>query len=184
MVTNNERRKEGKKTWKQKLVYEFIEYGINVAYLAVFLGVFTTYRRLILAQYDIQYLNYGFALIEALILGKVIMIGDLMRLGRKFVEKPLIFTTLYRTVVFTVFVALFKVLEHTISGLLHGQGLAGGFEEIMSKGKYELIAYTLVIFFVFIPFFAFKELSRVLGEGKISELFLRQSGSSVSGLHE
>jgi hypothetical protein len=184
VVTNNEQRKEGKKNWKQKLLHEFIEYWINVAYLAIFFTVFINYRRLILAKYNIEYLNYGIALFEALILAKVIMIGDLLRLGRNFEDKPLIYSTLYRTVVFTIFVTLFKVLEHTVRGLLNGEGLAGGLEEMMSKGKYELLAYLMIIFFVFIPFFAFKELSRVLGKGRISELFFRRKGTFNSELPE
>ena len=40
------------------------------------------YRRLVLAAHDITYTNYWVALIEALILAKVVMIGDVLRLGR------------------------------------------------------------------------------------------------------
>ena len=56
------------KTEKLKEVakHELIEYGMNVAYLAVVFAAFTWYRRLILAAYDIEYTNYWFALIEAL----------------------------------------------------------------------------------------------------------------------
>jgi hypothetical protein len=39
-------------------------------YLAIFFGVFTWYRRFVLAEYRITYLHYGTAIIEALILAK------------------------------------------------------------------------------------------------------------------
>jgi hypothetical protein len=166
--------------WKKKLVHEAIEYWINFIYLAVFFGMFTWYRRLILAEYQISYFNYGAGLVEAAVLAKVIMIGDIMRLGRRLEEKSLIFQTVYKAVVFSVWVGVFAVLEHTISGFLHGKGLAAGFHELMSKGKDELLARCLVTFFAFVPFFAFKELGQVLGEGKIRALFFRRRAPAES----
>jgi len=175
---------EKKTGWKQKLVHEMVEYWINFVYLALFFGVFIFYRRLIMAEYQISYQHYGIVVIKALVLAKVIMIGDVLRLGRRLEDKPLIFVTLYKTVVFTLWVLLFNVLEDAIKGLLHGIGLAGGFNELISKGTDELLAGCLVVFSAFIPFFAFKELGRLLGEGKISELFLRGKSATESDLSE
>ena len=157
---------------KQKLIRELVEYGINVAYLFLFFGVFIIYQRLILAQYHISYEEYGLTLIKALVLGKVIMIGDMLRLGRRLEHKPLIYPTLYKTVVFTVWVFLFSILETTVRGLLHGKGFAGGLEELLGGRQYELLAHCLIVFLAFIPFFAFRELERCLGEGRIGELFV------------
>lgn len=159
---------------KQKVVHEVIEYWITFAYLAFFLVAFTWYRRLILAGYHVQYTNYWFPLIEAAVLAKVIMVGDIMRLGRGLEDKPLILPTLYRTVVFSVWIGVFSLLEATLRGLLHGKGLMGGFEEIASKGRYELLAGCIMAFVAFIPFFALRELDRVLGEGKLRALFWRR----------
>ena len=159
--------------WKQKLIHEMNEYWINFAYLAIFFGLFTTYRRLLLAQYQISYGDYGISLIKALILAKVIMLGDALGIGRRGADRPLIFTTLYKTVIFTLWVLLFSVIESTIRGLLHGKGLAGGLHELLSGRQYEALAQGLVVFSAFLPFFAFRELERVLGEGKIRELFIR-----------
>jgi hypothetical protein len=160
--------------WKKKFIHELREYYINVIYLAFFFGLFAWYRRLILAEYQISYLNYGASIIEALVLGKVIMIGNVLRLGQRFQERPLIFPTVFRAFVFSVWVALYKVIEQTVVGLVRGKGLSGGFNELTGQGSYELIAVSLVIFFAFIPFFAVKELGRVMGEGKLSELFFRR----------
>src|SRR5258708_23630858 len=106
-----------KSGWKQKLKREFIKYWINVLYLAVVFSLFSWYRRLILAHYEIKYLNYGVAIIEAMVLAKVIMIADVMGLSRGlFKERPLIYPTLYNSLVFSVFLALFVALEDTIVG--------------------------------------------------------------------
>ena len=166
--------------WKQRIVSELIEYWIVVVYLACFLGAFAWYRRFVLAEHKIAYLHYGMSVLEALVLAKVILIGDALHLGRVVDDKPLIVPTFYKTVVFTLWVAVFSVLEHTIGGLLHGQGLAEGVEEFLSTGKYELLARCLVTFFAFVPFFAFRELGRVAGVSTLRSLFFRERTRSIT----
>lgn len=162
-----------KNDWRQRITAEFVEYWIVVAFLAWFFAVFAWYRRFVLAEYHISYTHYWIGLFEALVLAKLILIGDAMRIGRRLEHKPLIVPTLWKAVVFSLWVAVFSLLEHTIEGLLRHQGLAGGFEELTSTGKYELLGRCLVMFSVFIPFFACKELERVLGKGQLLTLFFR-----------
>ncbi len=151
-----------------------VVYWFNVCYLALVFSVFTWYRRFLLASYDIEYTNYGFAVIEALVLAKVIMIGEVIRLGRGLEQKPLIYPTLYKTVVFTIFVGVFKLIEQVIKGLWKWEELTGGLIEFIEKGSLELLANSLVVFVAFISFFGVKELGRVLGEDKIQALFFRR----------
>jgi hypothetical protein len=163
-------------SWKQKFVREMIEYWSIVAYLALFLGLFTTYTRLVLRHYSISYAHYGFALLEALVLAKAIMIIDALHWGRKLESKPLVYSTLYKSLIFTFGVMLFTVIEHAIRGYL-GHGLSGILEEIGKIDRDVLTSKCLVVYFSFIPFFAFKELGRILGEGKIVYLFFRSGNS-------
>ncbi|EEF61196.1 hypothetical protein [Pedosphaera parvula] len=167
----------GKKTIgrKQKVVNEMTEYCFTFLYLAFFLGAIAWYRRLILMEYHISYLHYGFAIVEALILAKVILVGNALHLGRELENKRLIYSTIYKAVVFTIFVAVFGVIEHAIEGWLHGNGLVGGLKEFMDTGRDELLARCLITFFAFIPFFGFQEIGRVMGAGKIGELFFKRS---------
>ncbi len=160
--------------WKEKIKREFIRYWINVAYLSATFSIFAWYRRLILAQHEIIYLHYGVAIFEAMVLAKVIMVGEMLGLSRElFKEKPLIYPTLFKSLAFTVFVGIFAVLEGTISGWFKGEGLDGWIIELRNEGKYEFVARCLMIFFIFIPFFAFKELGRMLGIGKLGKWFFR-----------
>jgi hypothetical protein len=158
-------------TLKQKARHELIEYALNVVYLTIVFAAFTIYWRLILASYDIAYTDYGVALIEALILGKVIMIGGLFRLGRSLEDQPLIYSSLYKTAVFCLFCAAFTVAEHTVVGLWTGEGLAAGLHEFAEKGSHEVLANTLMLFVSLFPFFAFKELGRVFGRDRLRDIF-------------
>ena len=159
--------------WKARVRAEMIEYWLNVVYLTLVFASFTVYQRLVLASHGITYTNYWFALIEGLILGKVIMVGGMLHIGRGLEAKPLIFSTLYKTVVFTILVAGFKVIEYAVKGLFAGEGIAGGLAEFAEKGNDIVVANSLVVFIALIPFFAFKELGRVVGRKKIAALFFR-----------
>jgi hypothetical protein len=151
-----------------------VEYGLNFAYLTLMFAAFTQYRRLLLAAHDITYTNYWFAVIEAAVLAKVIMIGGVVRLGRGLEDKPLVCPTLCKTAVFTVFVGLFKIIEHVIKTLWHGQPFMAGLVEFSENGFRLVLANPLVVLVAFIPFFAVKEVDRVLGEGKRWALFFRR----------
>ena len=159
--------------WRDRMLHEIGEYLVNVIYLALVFAAFTQYRRLLLAAHDIIYTNYWVALIQALIFGKVIMVGALFRLGRNLEQKPLIVPTLYKAVVFTFLVVVFHLVEHAIKGLWQGNTLTGSLVAFLKQGRHELLAGSLVIFVALIPFFAVKELGRVLGEDKIRTLFFR-----------
>jgi Na+/alanine symporter len=170
-MSSTDKKKGG---WKQRIFHEMFEYWMNFFYLTLMFAAFTQYRRLVLAAHDIIYTNYWIAVIEAAVLAKVIMIGGVLRLGRGLEKKSLLYSTLYKTFVFSLFVAVFKLIEHMIKGLWKGNGLTQSLADYFGRGPHELLANVLVVFVAFIPFFAFKELGRVLGEGRVWDLFFRR----------
>jgi hypothetical protein len=126
--------------WKEKIFREFGEYATIVIYLSLVFAAFTQYRRLVLAAHDISYTNYWIALVEAFILGKVIMIGSVLRIGRRLENMPLIFPALYKTVMFTLLVVVFTLCEHGLKGLWTGKGFGSGLLEFLGRGAHELLA--------------------------------------------
>lgn len=167
--------KANKPDWLKKIARNMINYYIYFIYLACFFCVFTLYRSLVLAQYKISYFNYGVSLLEAMVLAKVIMLGEIFHLGSKLKNKPLIITILYKSIIFTVWVGIFGTCEHTIPGIIKGNTISGSFEDFFSVGWHELLARCLVVFFAFIPFFAFKELGLIIGKGRLQKLFFKKS---------
>jgi hypothetical protein len=165
---------------KQKLAYEFQRFLMVFVYLALLIGAFTTYRRLLMDEYHLGYLAYGYGLIQALVLAKLIVLGESLGLGERFCDRPLIIPTLYKAVIFGILALVFSLLEHFIRGLLHGKDLAVSFQELVSVGGYEILARVLVMFVAFIPFFAFREAGRVLGQVKLFELFFRSKASPAN----
>jgi hypothetical protein len=169
-----------KKSFKEKFKEEFIEYWINVAYLSFYFGVFVTYKRLILAHHNIDFEEYGIAFINAFILGKVVSVGGMMKLGVTMENGPLAISTLFKSFIFTIWLAFFNVLEELIKGYFKTDTLQGAMDYLSHHlGTYEYFAGLLVVFTCFIPFFAFKEMSRVLGLHSIMNLFFKRKESGL-----
>lgn len=125
--------------WKQKFADEMAEYFADVLYLFLLLGMFTLYKRLLLAQYQISYLHYGITLIEALILAKILVIGRLLRLDRPLASRPLIFPTIWKALIFALLVGGFTVIEAVIRGWVHGHSAIDALGEFAGRGSYDLI---------------------------------------------
>jgi hypothetical protein len=147
--------------------------GISV-YLFCFFAVFRLYTRLILSEYQVDYFEYGLTLLKSVALAKIILTGEVLRLGERRTRQPLIVLTVYYAVVFSGFALVFEVLEHLALGWLHGKVPVAVLAEILDKGWPHFLAMTMVVFFAFLPFFAFRETSRALGAGKLHDLFFKR----------
>lgn len=157
--------------FKQKAKQELKDFFIISLYLAFFFSALVTYTILLLRQYDVSSLNYTFAIINALVIAKVILIGEMMSLGKHAETRPLYQSVLYKAVVFSLLVLAFHFLEEFIKRLIHGKPFGTVWHEINPN---ELIGRSILVFCTFLPLFAFIELRRVLGEEKFYALFLKR----------
>ena len=146
---------------KQKVAHEFEELGIITLYLAFFFCALATYSMLLLNEFHVSYFTYGFALINALVVAKVILIGDYAHLGKRSEGRPLFVSAIVKAFLFSLLVFAFHVLEEVIKRLVHGADIATASREMRID---ELLGRALVVFCTFIPLFAFRELRRVMGE--------------------
>lgn len=163
---------------KKKILHELRLFLIYFIFLTLFLWTFTMYRRLILNEYQIGYLHYSYNFLEALVLSKIILIGQTFKLGERFSDQPLIIPTLYKTVIFSLFVLIFTIIEEFVVGYIRGKDFARIYQEFALIGFDEIVARVLVMFFVFILFFAFLEIGRVMGEDNLLNLFTRKKSKN------
>ncbi len=159
---------------KARLLAETKTYLLIAAYLWIFLATLTTYRQLVQMEDHVSYVHYGWSLIEALILAKLIVIGRVMNLGERFRNRPLIVPTIHKTVCFGLLVVACTAVEHIVVGLWHHEGAAQIYDRIFALGKWEILCRLVMMIIVFAPMFATWELGRYVGEGKIFKLFFKR----------
>jgi hypothetical protein len=155
------------KNRKQKAKHELRELLLIFFYLAFFFCALVTYSMLLLNEYHVKYLNYAFALINALVITKVVMIGEYAHVGKRGETKPLVLSAIWKAFIFTLLVFAFHVVEEVIKRLIHGDAMAEASRNIRFD---ELSGRCIVVFCVFIPFFAFREFRRVMGEEEFKAL--------------
>ena len=102
------------------------------------------------------------------------MVGAFLRISRKYEHKPLIFPTIYKSIIFTLWVMVFDIIEVYIKAFIHTSNFNGAFSELMSHINQVWLAGALLIFIAFLPFFALKEIARSMGRGKLGDLFLKK----------
>ncbi len=173
---------EERKNIKERLWEEAKTMLALFAYLAVFLGAFTTYKRLLLAEFGVPFFEYGCALVEALLLSKVIVLGRALRVGDRFAQSRLFVPALYKTFCFCLLVLCVAIGEHFVVGRWHGESGRALVDSLAKTGVWEIPARMLTWFIAFIPLFAFFEADRALGEGTLVKLFF--AGSSARAAAE
>lgn len=161
---------------KKAAIRESVELLSVVVFLAPFLISFAIFREYLLGESGGRHFSYGTALltalVNALVLGKIILIGEIAKVGKRSETKPLIVPTIYKAVMFTLLYLVVYLVEDSFRRLFHGQSLIG------LLNFRELLALSLVVFFAFIPFFALRETRRILGAEEFRCLFFtRHTGS-------
>ena len=151
---------------KQRAARETEEYLVVFLFLFALLGAL----RLLVSEVGSIYLHYGYAAIEALVLAKIILIGEALHFGGRFEDKPLIVSALYKSLAFGFLALLAHVLEHVIHALVEGESPAAA----LARHPGEIAAYTLVVFVAFVPFFSLQQAGRLLGEERFGYLLLRR----------
>ena len=152
---------------KEKIKHELWEMFWLFLYLAFFFCALVAYDTLLLKQYEVEYWNFGFALLNAAVITKVIMIGEYAKLGARHEGKALVISAVWKAAVFGLLVFAFHVVEEIVKRLIHGADL----EKASRNLRFDQFAgRAIVVLATFIPLFVFREFRRVMGEEEFSNL--------------
>jgi len=152
---------------KEKIKHELKEMLTLSLYLAFFFCAIAIYDMLLLRQYNVEYWTVAFALINALVITKVIMIGEYAKLGKRHEDKALLVSAVWKAFAFGLLVFAFHVVEEMIKRLIHGSDVAKAATDIRFE---QLAGRSIVVFCVFVPLFAWREFRRVMGEETFADL--------------
>jgi hypothetical protein len=134
-------------------------------------------KKLMLEQYMIQFSGFFIASTAALIIGKVVLVVDKMPFLRRFDHAPLATPILFKTVVYTFFVMVARLIEALIHYFAGGGALGGFFDQLAADFTWHrFIAVQLWVFVLFLGYVTGAELNHLLGDGELRKiLFTRPS---------
>jgi hypothetical protein len=165
--------KEPTRTFKKRLLHNFREFVAMFLYLWLLFALFSWHEAIVLAKHHIDYKPLGLAFINAFVLAKVMLVAEELRLGTRFRKTAPIFPVLHKSLLFATIFICFNVAEEIIIGLFKGQTVAESIPRIGGGSLLGLVIASLIITVALIPFFAFREISRVMGKGVLEALFLK-----------
>lgn len=153
----------------------FFFFGFNLILLT---------KRLILAEYLIQFTGFFIATAAALVVGKVVLVVDKMPFLRRFDYAPLAQPILFKTAIYTGVVFLVRLVEAFVRYAAEGGIIGGGHfvEHVLGTFSWHrFIATQLWVFVLFLVYVAASEINNLLGDGELFKiLFTRRSSELKS----
>jgi hypothetical protein len=155
---------------KQRLFDEVIKFLAIAFYLWVMFGVFALHESVVSAKDHIEYHFYGFALVNALILGKVMLVAEDLHFADWFKDRPLIYPISCRAAAFSILFLVFDVVEEVLVGVFKGKTIAESIPSFVSEGLSGVLFWGIILAIALIPFFAFRAVGRAIGERELHSL--------------
>ena len=167
------RSKQGKPGLKARAIDEGKKMLVMVLYLWVFFAVLSLHKTAVLQQSGINYTEQSFAIVNALIFAKVMLIADDLKLGTRLSSRPLIYSVLYASFAFAIVLVCFHIAERAAAALLRGRPLADSLSDFGAGNLRGVFSMGAIVFVALIPFFTFRGIARVVGEAQLWQLVFR-----------
>jgi len=157
---------------KQRLYHQIISFTQIAVYRFLLFGVLALHEAIVSAKDGIEYRFYGFAIVNALVFGKVILVAEDLGFAEWFREQRPIYAIFAKSFAFTLLLLIFYIVEEIIVGMFKGKTMGEGFPHI-GDGSPKAFIFIIIMFFIaLLPLFAFREIGRVFGERELRSLFL------------
>ena len=165
---------------KDKLLHEAARFGTMFVYLWLVFGLFVLFERTIRGQMGLGYQSQGFALLNALVLAKVMLVAEDLRLDRTLRGLPPAYAAVGEATLFAIVFIVFHVLESLAVGLLHGSTVARSVPAFGQGGFVGSVTVAAIMFVMLVPYFAFRDIGRALGPGELRRLLFSRPVSAGS----
>jgi hypothetical protein len=159
-----------------RIYHQVIQFLLIAVYLFIVFGVLALHEEVVAAKNGIAYHFYGFALINAIILGKVMLVAEDLHFGNQyFRNSPRIYAILFKSIAFTILFLVFDIVEEILVGVFKGKTIAESFPRIGGGSPRGMLFMVVIITVLLIPFFAYREIGQVLGERELHSLIFTRA---------
>jgi len=164
------------------LWHEFRQVLPPTIYFIIGFNLILFTKRLILADYLIQFSGFFVATTAALIVGKVVLVADKLPFLRRFDYAPLAQPILFKTVVYTLLVLVVRLLEAFVHYVMAGGTVGGGAFIEHTLGEFSwhrFVATQLWVFVLFLVYVTANEVGQLLGDGELAKIFFTRRSSAL-----
>jgi hypothetical protein len=157
---------------RHKIAEEIKRIGIVALYFAFCFGVMILCKRLILAQYEIEFRGVTFALVGALVVAKVVVLLEKVSLGQWVRNRPVAVDVILRTLLYTIGVWIVFLFEKAFESRHEHGGFGPSLMAVFQhRDIYHVWASTIGAFVALLGFNTFSVLKRRFGGHELKRFF-------------
>ena len=151
---------------------EFFELLPPTIFFFVALHIVAFVRMLMLKGTGIAPLSTISIAVAALILGKAVLIADLLPMINRFPNKPLIYNVAWKTLIYLLAATLIHYVERLIDFWRQAGGLVAGNEKLLAEIVWpHFWAIQIILLVLIVMYCTMHELVRVIGKEKVLRIF-------------
>lgn len=151
---------------------EFFAILPPTVFFFVALHILTVIRVLMAAGSHFQPLSTMSIAIASLILGKAVLIADLLPAINRYPKKPLAYNIVWKTMLYLLMATIIHYVERLIDFARQAGGIVAGNEKLLADIVWpHYWAIEIILFLLILAYCTARELVRVIGEKKAMRLF-------------
>jgi hypothetical protein len=155
-----------------KLKEEALAIVPPTAFFFVALHIVALVRMLMLKQTNFQATSTMSIAIAALILGKAVLIADMLPFINRFPQKPLAYNVAWKTAIYLLVSAAVHYLERLVDFSRQAGGIAAGNHLLVEQMVWpHFWAIQILLFVLILMYCTARELVRLIGKDKVRRMF-------------
>lgn len=159
-------------TLPAKIKEEFLAVLPPTIFFFVALHIVALIRVLMLKGTGLAPMTTVSVAVAALILGKAVLIADMLPIINRYPEKPLIYNVAWKTVIYLAVSALIHYLERLVEFWRQAGGLVAGNEKLLAEIVWpHFLAIQIILLVLILIYCTMHEIARVLGGDKLRQMF-------------
>jgi hypothetical protein len=155
-----------------KIKEEFFAILPPTIFFFIALHLLTFIRILMATGSHFQPLSTMSIAIASLILGKAVLIADMLPPINRYPDKPLAYNIVWKTAIYLLMASIIHYLERLIDFSRQAGGLVAGNQKLLSEMVWQhYLAVEIILFILILVYCTARELARVIGREKMLRLF-------------
>jgi hypothetical protein len=156
----------------EKIKEEFLAILPPTIFFFVALHIVAIVRSLMIRGTGITAVSSFSVTIAALILGKSVLIADMLPAINRFPRKPLAYNVLWKTLIYMLVAAVVHYLENLIDFWRKAGGLVAGNKQLLAEIVWpHFLAVEVILLVLILNYVTIRELVRVIGAANLKRMF-------------
>jgi hypothetical protein len=166
------RRETGVSNFSEKVKEEFLALLPPTIFFFIALHIVALVRALMVHGTGLPVSSSGQIAVGALILGKAVLLADLMPAINRFPDKPLAYNVAWKTAIYFLIATFIHYLERLVDFWKQADGFAAANEKLLASIVWpHFLGIQIVLLVLILNYCMLRELGRALGSKKLLALF-------------